>query len=65
MSEGSSDDQVGYGKPPRHSRFRKGQAGNPKFECEGLRPPGELRGGFFVCRMIRAQRPVSPAAPRP
>ena len=24
------DDQVGYRKPPRHSRFKKGQSGNPK-----------------------------------
>ena len=30
MSERSSDDPVGYGKPPQHSRFRKGQSGNPK-----------------------------------
>jgi Family of unknown function (DUF5681) len=27
--------EVGYGKPPRHSRFRKGQSGNPRG-----RPPG-------------------------
>src|ERR1700739_4334618 len=27
--------EVGYGKPPRHSRFRKGQSGNPR-----ARPPG-------------------------
>jgi uncharacterized protein DUF5681 len=25
-----SDYQVGYGKPPRHSRFKKGSSGNPK-----------------------------------
>jgi len=24
------DDAVGYGRPPRHSRFAKGQSGNPK-----------------------------------
>jgi hypothetical protein len=24
------DYEVGYGKPPKHSRFRKGQSGNPK-----------------------------------
>jgi hypothetical protein len=23
------DYQVGYGRPPKHSRFRKGQSGNP------------------------------------
>src|ERR1043166_1696739 len=26
----SSDYPVGYGKPPRHTRFKKGQSGNPK-----------------------------------
>ena len=24
------DDQVGYGKPPRHSQFKRGQSGNPR-----------------------------------
>ena len=28
MSDGD-DYQVGYGKPPRHTRFKKGQSGNP------------------------------------
>jgi hypothetical protein len=32
-----SDDRVGYGKPPRHSRFRKGQSGNPKGRPKGTR----------------------------
>ena len=27
--EGERDYEVGYGKPPRHTRFRKGQSGNP------------------------------------
>ena len=27
---GDCDYEVGYGKPPRHSRFRKGRSGNPK-----------------------------------
>jgi hypothetical protein len=26
----NGDDTIGYGKPPKHSRFRKGQSGNPK-----------------------------------
>ena len=30
-----SDHEVGYGKPPRHRRFVKGQSGNPRG-----RPPG-------------------------
>lgn len=32
MAEPDKDDdyEVGYGKPPRHGRFQKGQSGNPK-----------------------------------
>jgi len=30
MSEHPSGYQVGYGKPPRHSRFQKGRSGNPR-----------------------------------
>jgi Family of unknown function (DUF5681) len=29
------DYEVGYGKPPRHTRFKRGQSGNPRG-----RPPG-------------------------
>ena len=45
MSEGSSDDQVGYGKPPRHSRFRKGQSGNPR---------GRPKGSQSAARLVRS-----------
>src|SRR5438874_10489692 len=27
--------EVGYGKPPRHTRFRKGQSGNPQGRPKG------------------------------
>ncbi len=29
--------EVGYGKPPVHSRFQKGQSGNPKGRAKGSR----------------------------
>ena len=29
------DNKVGYGRPPRHSRFTKGQSGNPKGRPQG------------------------------
>lgn len=28
--EGERDYEVGYGKPPKHTRFQKGQSGNPR-----------------------------------
>ena len=28
--EKSGDYEVGYGRPPRHTRFAKGQSGNPR-----------------------------------
>lgn len=32
-----SDDEVGYCKPPRHTRFKPGQSGNPKGRRKGSR----------------------------
>ena len=29
MADSGSDDQVGPGRPPLHTRFKKGQSGNP------------------------------------
>ena len=31
----AADDRVGYGRPPKHARFRKGQSGNPKGRPKG------------------------------
>ena len=33
--EASRDYEVGYGKPPRHTRFKKGQSGNPRGRPSG------------------------------
>jgi hypothetical protein len=33
--DNEGDYEVGYGKPPRHTRFKRGQSGNPRG-----RPPG-------------------------
>ncbi len=31
------DYEIGYGKPPKHTRFKKGQCGNPKGRPKGAR----------------------------
>src|ERR1700719_4334452 len=33
----SPDDKVGYKRPPVHSRFQKGQSGNPRGRQKGVR----------------------------
>jgi Family of unknown function (DUF5681) len=30
MSSDGDDDETGYGKPPKHTRWKEGQSGNPK-----------------------------------
>lgn len=37
MSSDHDDYEVGYGKPPKSTRFRKGQSGNPKGRPKGSR----------------------------
>ncbi len=31
------DDEVGYGRPPKHTRFKPGQSGNPRGRPKGAR----------------------------
>ena len=35
----SDDEVVGYGRPPKGSRFKRGQSGNPKGRPKGTRKP--------------------------
>jgi Family of unknown function (DUF5681) len=40
MSDSDNSDEpfeVGYGKPPKHTQFRKGKSGNPKGRGKGIR----------------------------
>src|SRR5437868_15411219 len=36
-SDHERDYEVGYGKPPRHSRFKRGQSGNPRGRARGAK----------------------------
>lgn len=36
-ADGEDDYEVGYGKPPAHTRFKKGQSGNPTGKRKGTR----------------------------
>ena len=38
----SDDYEVGYGKPPRHSRFQKGRSGNPAGKKNPRQSPGQI-----------------------
>ena len=37
MDDPENDNNIGYGKPPRHTRFTKGQSGNPKGRPKGAK----------------------------
>lgn len=43
MEDDDEDYTVGYGKPPRHSRFAKGRSGNPAGRPRKDKPPADLR----------------------
>ena len=38
--QGEGDYKVGYGRPPEHTRFRKGQSGNPQGRPKGAKDLG-------------------------
>ena len=52
-NEASGDYEVGYGRPPSHTRFPKGQSGNP-----GGRPPGRTAGRAKALALKEAYRMV-------
>ena len=38
----ASDYEVGYGRPPKHTRFKKGQSGNPRGRPKGRKNRGSV-----------------------
>ena len=38
MTDAFDDDAVGYGRPPKHTQFQKGQSGNPSGKRKRPRP---------------------------
>ena len=43
----SEDEDVGYGRPPRRTRFRPGQSGNPCGRPKGARSTGTIVTGVL------------------
>ena len=47
-SDDNSDNRVGYCRPPRHSRFKAGQSGNPKG-----RPRGRMSAASILGKLLK------------
>jgi Family of unknown function (DUF5681) len=45
--EGLKDREVGYGRPPKASRFAPGKSGNPRGRPKGSRPVGAILDGIM------------------
>ena len=47
----SEDEDVGYGRPPRRTRFQPGQSGNPRGRPKGARSTGTIVTGVLNRRV--------------
>jgi hypothetical protein len=47
MSDDSDDEKVGYCRPPKHTRFKPGQSGNPRGRPIKQKSVGEIVGDLF------------------
>ncbi|MBO6514869.1 MAG: hypothetical protein JJ974_12980, partial [Phycisphaerales bacterium] len=59
MTDRDQKEGIGYGNPPRHSRFQKGQSGNPKG-----RPKGSRNISKLVERALRKPITITEAGER-
>lgn len=50
----SDNEHIGYGKPPKHTQFTKGQSGNPKG-----RPKGSKNFATTLCKELNARVPIT------
>ena len=51
-----NDDEVGYGKPPKHGQFKKGQSGNPKGRPKGSKNFANRVSQTFAVFSMRIRR---------
>ena len=53
----NEDSKVGYGKPPKHSRFKKGQSGNPRGKPRGTKNSATLlRQALLASVIVKEER---------
>ena len=54
-SENDDEYEVGYRKPPKHSRFKKGQSGNPRGKSRGTKNSATLLKQALLASVLGKQ----------